>query len=78
MFAGVGGSLVPSGNGWAGIVFTHTDTGGRRDSRPVELTELNCDSPPEGVAYINPITQIRLTRWRGSGAHIRLSDHRYR
>lgn len=46
VFAGVGGSLVPSGNGWAGTVFTYTDTGGRRDSRPVELTEVSCDSPP--------------------------------
>lgn len=35
-------------------------------------------SGPEGVAYINPITQIRLTKWHGSGVHIRLSDHRYR
>jgi len=46
VFAGVGGSLAPSGNGWAGTVFTHTDTSGRRDSRPVELTEVSCDSPP--------------------------------
>ena len=46
VFAGVGGSLVRSGNGWTGIVFTHTDTGGRRDSRPVELNEASCDSPP--------------------------------
>lgn len=36
------------------------------------------DSIPPGNAYINPITEIRLTRWRASGAHIRLSDHRYR
>lgn len=36
------------------------------------------DTIPPGNAYINPITEIRLTRWRASGAHIRLSDHRYR
>ncbi len=36
------------------------------------------DSDPEGVTYINPITEIRLTRWHNRGAHIRLSDHRYR
>ena len=36
------------------------------------------DTDPEGVTYINPITEIRLTRWRESGAYIRLSDHRYR
>lgn len=36
------------------------------------------DTDPEGVTYINPITEIRLTSWRNSGAHIRLSDHRYR
>ena len=36
------------------------------------------DTDPEGVTYINPITEIRLARWHESGAHIRLSDHRYR
>ena len=46
VFTGVGGSLVPSGNGWAGTVFAHTDTSGRRNSRPVELTAVSCDSPP--------------------------------
>ena len=45
VFAGVGGRLPPSGNGWAGTVFTHTDTGGW-NRRPVKLTRVNCDSPP--------------------------------
>lgn len=36
------------------------------------------DTVPEGVTYINPITEVRLTKWRESGAYIRLSDHRYR
>ena len=45
VFAGVGGRLPPSGNGWAGTVFTHTDTGGW-NRRPVELTRVSCDSPP--------------------------------
>lgn len=30
------------------------------------------------LLYVNPTTEIRLTRWHESGAHIRLSDHRYR
>ena len=36
------------------------------------------DTDPEGATYLNPVTEIRLTKWHESGAHIRLSDHRYR
>ena len=45
-FAGVAGSLIPSGNVWAGTVVTLTDTYGWMNRRPVEMTRVNCDSPP--------------------------------
>ena len=45
VFFGIGGKLPPSENGWAGTVFTHTDTGDF-NRRPVELTQVRCDSPP--------------------------------
>ena len=43
---GVAGSLIPSGNVWAGTVVTYTDTYGWMNRRPVEMTRVNCDSPP--------------------------------
>lgn len=36
------------------------------------------DTIPPGIAYFNPITEIRLASWRGSGARISLSDRRFR
>ena len=45
VFFGVRGRLPPTENGWAGTIFTHTDTG-NFNRRPVELTRVSCDSPP--------------------------------
>ena len=68
-FAGVGGRLPPSGNGWAGTVFTHTDTGGW-NRRPVKLTRVSCDSPPPVLSEVGcPVSrQFRIVAGTGDTA----------